>query len=126
MITNYCTTSFFVDAEFNIKNIMEALKEIKSWESFYFTVTGNHIYDDFPDFKDVLEDREQSLQTFMRKRPGKISWVDLTVAAYECGEEELFDQLSEKMMSPEGTCLFSHNHTQFVLISIIIIVHICN
>ena len=82
---------------------MDALKKLKAWESFYFTVTGNHIYDDFPHFKDVPEDREKSLETFMRKRPGKISWVDLAVAAYLCGEEGIFDQLSEKMRSPKGT-----------------------
>ena len=83
---------------------MDVLKKLKAWESFYFTVTGNHIYDDFPVFKDVLEDREKSLKTFMRKRPGKISWVDLAVAAYLCGEEDIFDQLSEKMRSPKGMC----------------------
>ena len=84
---------------------MSALKKLKAWESFYFSVTGNHIYDDFPHFKDVPEDREKSLETFMRKRPGKISWVDLAVAAYLCGEEDIFDELSENMKSPKGTCI---------------------
>ena len=90
---------------------MDVLKKLKedvlkklAWESFYFTVTGNHIYDDFPEFKDVLEDRKKSLETFMRNRPGKISWVDLAVAAYLCGEEDIFDELSEKMRSPKGMC----------------------
>ena len=83
---------------------MEALKELKAWERFYFCTTGNHIYDDFEDFKDVPADREMSLKTFMRKKPGKISWVDLAVAAYQCGEEEIFDGLSDKMKSPTGTC----------------------
>ena len=83
---------------------MDVVKKLKAWESFYFTVTGNHIYDDFPEFKDVLKDRVKSLKTFRRKRPGKISWVDLAVAAYLCGEEEIFDQLSEKMRSPKGMC----------------------
>ena len=96
-----------IDAAFNIGNIMETLKKLKAWESFYFTVTGNHIYDDFQEFKDVPEDREMSLKTFMRKRPGKISWVDLAVAAYHCGEEEVFDQLSEKMKSPEGILYYT-------------------
>ena len=91
-----------IDVAFTIGNIMEVLKKLKAWESFYFTVTGNHIYDDFQQFKDVPEDRKMSLKTFMRKRPGKISWTDLAVAAYYCGEEEVFDQLSEKMRSPEG------------------------
>ena len=95
--------SLIIDAAFTADNIMNVLKKLKAWESFYFTVTGNHIYDDFPEFKDVLEDREKSLEMFMRKRPGKISWVDLAVAAYLCGEEEIFDQLSEKMRSPKGT-----------------------
>ena len=81
---------------------MEKLKGLKAWEIFYFRVTGNHIYDDFKDFKDVVEDRELSLTTFMRQRPGKISWVDLAVAAYQCGEEQTLDQLSEKMKSPTG------------------------
>ena len=83
---------------------MEALKGLKAWEFFYYCVTGNHIYDDFKNFKDVVEDREMSLTTFLRKRPGKICWVDLAVAAYQCGEEEIFDGLSEKMKSPAGTC----------------------
>ena len=102
---SYNTTHLYnyIDAVFTAKNIMEALTDLKAWESFYFTVTGNHIYDDFPDFKDVLEDREKSLITFMRKRPGKITWVNLAEAAYCCGEEEIFDRLSEKMKSPEGT-----------------------
>ena len=102
--------SSYIDAVFDIKNIMEALKELKAWESFYFTVVGSNIYDDFKDFKDVPEDREMSLSTFMRKRPGKISWVDLAVAAYKCGEEEILRQLSEKMKSPLGTynvCFFT-------------------
>ena len=96
---------------------MDVLKKLKAWESFYFTVTGNHIYDDFPEFKDVFEDREKSLETFMRKRPGKISWVDLTVAAYLCGEEEIFDQLSETMKSPKGirSVLLCANHMNFSL-----------
>ena len=96
---------------------MEALKDLKAWESFYFTVTGNHIYDDFPDFKDVLEDREKSMITFMRKRPGKISWVNLAEAAYCCGEEEILDQLSEKMKSPEGTYeIHAHHHLEYGLL----------
>ena len=82
---------------------MEVLKELKAWEIFYFRVTGNHIYDDFKDFKDVVEDRELSLNTFMRQRPGKITWVDLAVAAYQCGEEKTLDRLSEKMKSSSGT-----------------------
>ena len=82
---------------------MQALKKLKAWEEFYYTVTGSHIYDDFKDFKDVHGDKEMSLETFMRKRPGKICWVDLAVAAYQCGEEEIFDQLSEKMKSPAGS-----------------------
>ena len=99
--------SLTVDAAFTADNnniiiIMDVLKKLKAWESFYFTVTGNNIYDDFPEFKDDLKDREKSLETFMRKRPGKISWVDLAVAAYLCGEEEIFDQLSEKIRSPKG------------------------
>ena len=102
LYTEICV--FIVDADFHIQNIMQALKNLKAWEEFYFTVTGNHIYDDFPDFKDVVRDREMSLKTFMRKRPGKICWVDLAIAAYQCGEEEIFHQLSEKMKSPAGTC----------------------
>ena len=108
-----------LDVSFTIANIMETLKKLKAWESFYFTVTGNHIYDDFQEFKDVPEDREMSLKTFMRKRPGKISWVDLAVAAYHCGEEEVFDQLSEKMRSPEGIVHLIHDdhyHTIIVLL----------
>ena len=104
--------SLYIDAAFTMKNIMEALKELKAWQNFYFTVTGNHIYDDFEEFKDVPEDREMSLKTFMRKHPGKVSWVDLAVAAYCCGEEGVFDGLSEKMKSPEG--IYNHsctNHT---------------
>ena len=83
---------------------MQALKKLKAWEEFYYTVMGSHIYDDFPDFKDVVGDREMSLKTFMRKHPGKICWVDLAVAAYQCGEEKIFRQLSEKMKSPAGKC----------------------
>ena len=120
-----------LDAAFTADNniIMDVLKKLKVWESFYFTVTGNHIYDDFPEFKDVLEDREKSLETFMRKRPGKISWVDLAVAAYLCGEEEIFDPLSETMKSPNGTCsvLLCANHMDFSLtlclfISVVIVI----
>ena len=102
LYTEICV--FIVDADFHIQNIMQALKKLKAWEEFYFTVTGSHIYDDFPDFKDVVRDREMSLKTFMRKRPGKICWVDLAVAAYQCGEEKVFHQLTEKMKSPAGTC----------------------
>ena len=100
LYTEICV--FIVDADFHIQNIMQALKKLKAWEEFYYTVTGSHIYDDFPDFKDVVRDREMSLKTFMRKRPGKICWVDLAVAAYQCGEEKIFHQLSEKMKSPAG------------------------
>ena len=107
--------SLTIDAAFTADNIMDVLKNLKAWESFYFTVTGNHIYDDFPEFKDALEDREKSLETFMRKRPGKISWVDLAVSAYLCGEEDIFDQLSKTMKSPNGTCsvLLCANHMDF-------------
>ena len=95
------------------------LKDLKAWENFYFAVTGNHIYDDFHNYKDVLKDREMSLITFMRKRPGKICWIDIAVAAYHCGEEEIFDQLSEKMMSPKGKCTGLHitNIDSLILIS---------
>ena len=89
---------------------MEALTGLRSWEKFYFAVTGNHIYDDFQDFKDIPEDRKKSVTTFMRKRPGKICWVDLAEAAYRCGEE-IFDQLSEKMKSPEGTSIVLVRYT---------------
>ena len=84
---------------------MDTMKSLKAWESFYFTVTGNQIYDDFPNFKDVFDDRMKSLETFMRDRPGKISWVNLAEAAYLCGEEQIFDQLSEKMKSPKGVII---------------------
>ena len=94
-----------IDAEFTIENIMETMKYLKAWESFYFTVTGNCIYVDFPNFKDVFEDRRKSLDTFMRDCPGKISWVNLAEAAYLCGEEQIFDHLSQKMKSPEGVII---------------------
>ena len=97
---------------------MKALGEFKAWETFYFTVTGNHIFDDFPEFKDIPEDREKSLNTFMNIRPGKISWVDLAVATYLCGEEEIFDQLSEKMKSPKGLCYFSLQSQSYTFFSI--------
>ena len=94
-----------IDAEFTIENIMDTMKDLKAWESFYFTVTGNRIYVDFPNFKDTPGDRRKSINTFMRDRPGKISWVNLAEAAYLCGEEQIFDQLSEKMKSPEGVII---------------------
>ena len=81
---------------------MEALKELKAWESFYYTLTGNNIYNDCREFKDVPEDRNKSLDSYMNKHPDKISWGNLAEAAYLCGEERIFVHLSQKMKSPEG------------------------
>ena len=81
---------------------MEALKELKAWETFYYTLTGNNIYKDSCDFKDVPEERRESLISYIKKHPGKISWVNLAEAVYLCGEEQTFIHLSQKMKSPEG------------------------
>ena len=86
---------------------MEALKELKAWETFYYTLTGNNIYKDCRDFKDVPEDRKKSLISYMKGHPKKISWVNLAEAAYMCGEERTFVHLSQKMKSPQGAYLQS-------------------
>ena len=81
---------------------MKALNGLRAWESFYFSVTGNHIYKDIPDFTDSPSDRASSLKAFMRTHPGKISWVNLAEAAYLCREETVLEQLSDYMKSPRG------------------------
>ena len=81
---------------------MEALKELKTWETFYYTLTGNNIYNDHCEFKDVPEKRRESLILFMKKHPKKITWVNLAEAVYLCGEEQTCVHLSQKMKSPEG------------------------
>ena len=97
-----CHLSFLSDKPFTEDVIMEALSELKSWEKFFYIVTGKLIYEDNPDFSDTLKERRRSLKEFMRSRPGKISWKDLAEAAYICGEEETLVKLSQYMKSPEG------------------------
>ena len=94
---------------------MEALSDLNEWESFYFMVTGNQIFQDFPEFQDTLEHRQRSLGEFMRERPGKITWKDLAEAAYLCGEESVLHKLSHYMKSPDGEHNFGTKLTYVVV-----------
>ena len=90
-----------------MKHITEALSDLNAWEKFYFMVTGNEIFSDYPDFKDTPKDRKKSLEAFMRTHPGKISWKDLAEAAFNCGEEKVLAKLHHFMKSPDGNIIMS-------------------
>ena len=83
-------------------NWWKVLEPLKAWALFFYSLTGDHIYDVKSDFKDTLQLRQESLLLYIQTHPDKISWKDIAEAVYQCGEESVLDELLLYTKSPTG------------------------
>ena len=99
-----CFFFLTIDRKLSDENVMNALEVVEAWGEFYFTLTGKHIYEYYPEYEDDPKHRRASLMKFNENYTGKISWKNVAEAAYLCGEEKVLCKLSNCMLSPEGKC----------------------
>lgn len=80
-------------------DMMNFLQDIQSWQPFFHELTHIEVSDTVEDFKDCYEAREASITAYMKDHP--LSWRDITIAVYKCGEKAAFNSLFQ-MVSDEG------------------------
>ena len=85
-----------------IENWWKVLGPLKAWALFFYSLTGDHIYDVKSDFKDTPQLRQKSLEAYLETHPDKIDWKDIAEAVYQCGEESVLDDLLLYTKSPAG------------------------